>query len=59
MWEDINESYMTEESDDTEGEGFRQHPLQWRSPSEILFYLVSYPFIHSMHTPFQISVKKN
>ena len=31
IWGGINELYMTEESDDIEGDGFRQHPLQWRS----------------------------
>ena len=30
-------NFMTEESDDSEGEGFRQHPLQWRSSSELLW----------------------
>lgn len=35
MWGDINELYMTEESDDSEGDGFKQHPLQWRSNGEL------------------------
>ena len=36
IWAGINDFFMTEESDDSEAEGFRQHHLQWRSTSESL-----------------------
>ena len=35
-WEIINENYMTEESDDSSGESFRQLSLTWRSESTLI-----------------------
>ena len=36
VWETINENYMTEESDGSSGESFRQHSLTWRSDSMLI-----------------------